>query len=326
MSQDVVVRSASELERRLQTGATPLDALTPYGRREFLHGLRWGTKGLAGFSFAVLRRELLPEQITAIAKFLNFEPHVKSLLVDAGRFPPLRLPEPDAALEQRVLTFKTWMDTQSRSQSQNSKEALTRNDHSALLSRFQQDFAEELQSNYLEQAKDGDLVLLFQLSQSVAFFALSPASADTTNRIYQVLKVRGLETRRGIDRDMLEILLRQRDFEKARVFVTQHPDLDADIMPRIDDKLPTNFQGRSVYNYDPPSNTLTRKAVQLSTGKQLVMVVGAGCHFSRDALAKISENVPLQQLRNASHSLQIKIYRLLLHLISCDKIISKTKI
>ncbi|MFC0350476.1 hypothetical protein [Undibacterium danionis] len=299
-SQDVVVRSASELERRMQAGATPLDALTPYGRREFMRGLQWGTKGLSGFSYAALRRELLPDQIMAIAKFLDFEPHVKSLLADAGRFPPLRLPEPDAVLEQRIVAFKTWMDTQSQAEA-NSSDVLTRNDHSILLSRFEQDFAAELQSNYVEQAKDGDLVLLFQLSHSVAFVALSPASAQALNRIYQVLKVRGLETRRGIDKDMLEILLRQREFEKARVFVTQHPDLNAEVIPRIEDKLPASFRGRSVYNYDPQSNTLTRTAVKLSVGKQLVVVVGAGCHFSQDALAAISKNVFLQQhLLNAN--------------------------
>jgi hypothetical protein len=294
-SQDVIVRSASELERRMQAGATPLDALTPYGRREFLRGLQWGSKEMTGLSYAPLMRELLPEQITAIAKFLDFEPYVKSLLADAGRFPPLRLPEPDAALEQRAVAFATWMDMQSRAQRANSNVALTRNDHSVLLKRFQKDFADELQSNYLEQAKEGDLALLFQLSHSVAFVALSTASVDAVNRIYQVLKARGIETRRGIDKDMLGLLLMQREFEKARVFVTQHPDLNADVIPHIEDRLPESFQGRSVYNYDPQSNTLTRKAVQLSTGKQLVMVVNAGCRFSRDALDAISNDVTLQQ-------------------------------
>lgn len=54
-----VVRTQAEWEAVLASGqASPLDALTPYGRRTFLRGVRWGDRGLGGFGIGPLVREL----------------------------------------------------------------------------------------------------------------------------------------------------------------------------------------------------------------------------------------------------------------------------
>lgn len=68
----LVVRSEAQWQAVPVSGrATPLDALTPYGKRAFLRGMRWGARGLGGFGFAPLVRELDASQAAAVLAFFD---------------------------------------------------------------------------------------------------------------------------------------------------------------------------------------------------------------------------------------------------------------
>jgi hypothetical protein len=64
-AEPAVVRTADELSSLMAKAPTPLDALTPFGRQEFLESLVWGSRGLGGLSVAPLLRELDRRQAQA---------------------------------------------------------------------------------------------------------------------------------------------------------------------------------------------------------------------------------------------------------------------
>lgn len=94
---------------------------------------------------------------------------------------------------------------------------------------------------------------------------------------------------------MLQIMTSLRQFDQARSFIVDHPELKDSKIPLVKDDLPKNFQGRSVFAYTEKTNILERQSVKISAGKQLVMVVGAGCHFSKDALETLSSALTSMQ-------------------------------
>ena len=58
-SEPAVVHTKAQLESVLASGRpTPLDALTPYGKRRLLGGIVWRGQGMGGFSGTQLVREL----------------------------------------------------------------------------------------------------------------------------------------------------------------------------------------------------------------------------------------------------------------------------
>ena len=287
-----VVRNAAELESQLKNGSTPLDAFTPYGRREFLRGLKWGTSGLSGFSTSAMQRELNAEQILSLAKWLDFESYIQHLLAEAKLYPPLRLGDPSPELEQRTLNLISLLGQ--NKQIKDHQTGISRRDFSEIVVRFERDFRNELRPQQLTSLSDSDVVLLFDCVVELAAASLNQRLIDAQNQLFQELKRRQIETRRGINQSMLATMLSQRDFEKARTFVAEHSDLDTRRIPTVKSNLPKNFQGRSAYAYDSITNTLIQHEVHFTTKKRLVMVVGAGCHFSHDALAKISSDPDLQ--------------------------------
>jgi hypothetical protein len=80
------IRSRADLDRyRAATASSgsPLDALSPAGRRRFLASLRFNRSGITGFSYADLQSELTASQIYDVLKLFGAEkdvaiiPHVR---------------------------------------------------------------------------------------------------------------------------------------------------------------------------------------------------------------------------------------------------------
>jgi len=63
----------------------------------------------------------------------------------------------------------------------------------------------------------------------------------------------------------------------------------------------TTFAGRSAFTYDAKHNTLTRVAMLSRSGTELVMVVGAGCHRSANALQALQADPELQRRLQQVH-------------------------
>lgn len=297
-SQLTPIKNAAELEARIRQGLAPFEALTPFGRRDFLRGLTWGSKGLGTLSVNSMMRELSAEQIIALARVFDAERYVQSLLSKAAAYPPLRLN--DTSAEREAHYFALMDKIESERGIIDSEAGTSRQDFEPLIHEFNRRFGQDLLPNNMEKMSDGDLVLLFDSVTDVAFISLDPKFTAQQQQIYEVLQSRGIDTRRDINQRMLQTMLHLRQFDQARAFISTHPDLHDTKIPNVDDRLGSDYQGRSVYAYDPEANTLTRQSLAFANGKQLVMVVNSGCEFSRRALAAINDDgVFAQAVREA---------------------------
>lgn len=292
-SQIIPIRNAAELEVRIRQGLAPFEVLTPFGRRDFLRGLTWGSKGLGTLSVQSMMRELSAEQITALARVFDAEKYVQSLLSKAAAYPPLRLN--DTSAEREAHYFALMDKIESERGIIDSEAGISRQDFQPLIHEFNRRFGQDLLPHNMEKMSDGDLVLLFDSVTDVAFISLDPKFTAQQQRIYEALQSRGIDTRRDINQRMLQTMLHLRQFDQARAFISTHPDLHDTKIPNVDDRLGNNYQGRSVFAYDAGTNTLTRQALKFESGKQLLMVVNSGCDFSRRALAAINDDHVLAQ-------------------------------
>jgi len=302
----MVVRSQEQLRAALESGkSTPLNALTPYGKRRFMRGLIWGSRGVGGFGPAPLVRELSVEQIAAVLAFLDSAselPRLTTALAGA----PLRLPEPSPDIEHRLEQLIQFSNDHAN-RPRNAAVLATTSGTPALLRRYRDLFGDRIDQQSLKTAPPGDLQVLFDAAALVAFDNPGgPASSDM-RLVHREMTARGIDTRRSFDAEVLANFIAARQFEEARAFAALKPDSPPPVIPKVADPLGHGFSGRSVFHYDAESNTLTRQAAPYPDGAELVMVVGAACHFSRDALEALRQDADLQaKLRNANLALLIE--------------------
>jgi hypothetical protein len=298
-----VVRTQAQWEAALASGQpTPLDALTPYGKRRFIRGLRWGDRGLGGFSPAPLKRELTLEQLQAALHFVDSD----DLLPMLGRNlagAPLRMPEPSEDVERRLDQLERFAYEEDE-QRRNAGTATTTLGGQAVQQRYRELFGERMGAASLKRQPSGDLLPLFEAAMlAVGRNPDSPAFAELL-LVHAELAARGIDTRRTLDDDVLYFMLAARRFEQARAFAAARPHLAHRTVPRVVDALGSGFRGRSEFRYDAGSATLTRVAAPPPAGTELIMVVGPGCHFSANALDAIAGDAALQaRLRKAGLTL-----------------------
>ena len=285
---------------RLASGkSTPLDALTPYGKREATRQLQWRENTLVGFGFAPLIRELDRDQLAAVLHFLeadSYRPMLERKLVG----PSLRLPAPSKQVEQYLQSFRQFADEDRRRRDE-AKETATLVGMPAILRRYRELFDASLLPEALKAQPLGDLLPLFDATSLAV--AGNPASValDDMLRVHDELITRGIDTRRTVDDAVLHAMLAARRFSQARAFAAMRPHLADSTIPHVIDLLGPNYQGRSVFHFDAATNNLTRLAFPSPQGRELVMVVGAGCHSSTRALQTIRDDHALQQrLRKAN--------------------------
>lgn len=298
-----IVHTLAELDAALASGQpTPLDALTPYGKRRFIRGLRWGDHGLGGFMFAPLVRELDPAEARAVLRFIDSE-SLLQMLSRSLEGNPLRLPSPSPDLEQRLDRLDQFVHADDERRA-NEGAAGTVLAGQAVLQRYRELFGERMNAAALKRQPIGDLLPLFDAAALAAGTSPdSPAFADLL-RVHAELAARGVDTRRTLDEGLLYAMLAARRFEQARDFAAGKKHLAHRAVPRVVDALGPGFSGRSEFRYDAAGTTLTRVAAPPPEGVELIMVAGAGCHFSQDALAAIADDASLQaRLREASFSI-----------------------
>lgn len=295
-----VVSTQQDLHELLATGMpTPLDALTPYGKRRFLGQLRWGRKGLGGFGYTPLVRELDRTQLEAVLRFLdsgNYLPVLGKNIVG----PPLRLPEPSTDVARRLEQLEQFAAEDARQRASDATYSTTLGTP-ALLQRYQILFGERMNAAALKAQPPGELLPLFDAAALAANNNPDSDAFDHLLLVHDELAARGIDTRRTLDRSVLNAMLSARRFEQARTFAAVRPQLADKAIPAIVDKLGPGFHGRSVYDYDAAGNTLTRRAAPYAAGTELLVVVGAGCRFSQNALQAIAADTALQaRLRKAN--------------------------
>lgn len=288
-----VVRSEAQLRDVLASGrATPLDALTPYGKRSFLRSLTWGERGLGGFGTREMLRELDPAQVDALAAFIDASAYSPARRADFSS-PPLRLPEPSTDAEQRLVRLEQLWRVETRRRDP----ALGRSslaDSSVLERHYLASFGAQMNAARLRALPLADLPLMFDAATLASGHGRFPQAVAHQRLVYQEMQDRGLDTRRGFDVTMLHGLLATRAFAQARSFAAGKPHLQDRIIPSVHDPLGPGFAGRSVYRYDAATRSLTRQALPHPAGVELVMVVDAGCGFSANALAALRQDADLR--------------------------------
>jgi len=211
----VVVRSEAQLKAILASNQpTPLDALTPYGKRSFLRSLRWGTRGLGGFGTRDMLRELDAAQIDALMAFIDSSAYSPARGRDMST-PALRLPDPSADIERRYLQLEQFRDEDAQRR-RNAGGPATIADASALEGRYVALFGEYMNEAGLKKLPLGDLPLLFDAATLAGADGRIPAAVAPQMLVYRNMQGRGLDTRRGFDETMLDDLLAAREFAQAK--------------------------------------------------------------------------------------------------------------
>lgn len=279
----VVVRSQADWRAVLASGtATPLDALTPYGKRRFSSTVEWGKRGLGGFEVTSLIRELNAEQLSAVLVFLNSASHLP-FLKDELVGMPVRLAAPLPDLERDVLELEIYAQQEAR-QPRDLASPSTASGSARVLQRYIRLFGNRMTKGALQHEAQGNLPLLFDAAARTS--DQSPGSSALVDmlHVHQELATRGVDTRRSFDGTVLTALIAARKFEQARTFAHARPHLASKKVPQVVDPLGPGFKGRTLLQYDSVSNALTRLALPRVTGVELIMVVGEGCQFSQSAL------------------------------------------
>ena len=278
-----------------------MDALTPDGKRQVVRQLRWNENGLAGFSTTPLVRELDHGQLAAVLSFLDasaYLPMLEKKLVGS----PLRLSALSSQTAQDLQRLRQFADADAaRRASASASVTATGIGAPAVLRRYQQLFANRLNPSMLSAEPSGNLVALFDPASLAANDNPASSATDDMLRLHHELTARAIDTRRTLDDAILYALLAARRFAKAQAFAAMRPDLAAIAIPQVVDSLGPTFAGRSAFAYDAKHNTLTRVAMLSRSGTELVMVVGAGCHHSANALQALQPDPELQRRLRQVH-------------------------
>lgn len=295
-----VIQTQAQLKTLLASGQpTPLDALTPYGKRVLLGSIRWNDSGeFAGFSHRSALRELDEQQLAALLAFFD---HASLMDVFRGSLtgPALRLPAPSPDMERRLLEFERISHEESERQYAASQKGVMLRSPAVRLQHYQRLFGDRMDAASLRRQPLGDLQPLFDAANEMEMHHAGTAMQDLL-RVHQELAARGIDTRRTLDGTVLQMMTAARQFDAARTFAADKPHLGTRAIPTVNDPLGSTFKGRSLYRYDRASHTLTREAAAVPAGVQVIMVVDSGCHFSANALDALRADADLRErLRQA---------------------------
>jgi hypothetical protein len=285
------LHSQAALQALLDAGGpSPLDAFTPYGKRRFLRGIAWGSRGVGGFSVASPVRELDESQLAAVLDLIDaraYLPRLRAELLGA----PLRLPEPSAGVERALLALEAAADA---GRDAPTAAATTTPGAPRLGATYATLFGARMEAAALRRAPSADLPALFDAAALANLWNPASPAFGHLLLVHRELGARGIDTRRTFDATVLQALEAARRFDAAKAFRAAHPALADAALPDVADRLGPAFQGRSVFRYDAGANTLTRAAAPVPAGAELVIMVGANCHYSQDALAAIHADPDLQ--------------------------------
>lgn len=295
-----VARTQDGLRALLRSARpTPLDALTPYGRRELIRQMSWRDGKLVGFGSAPLIRELDHAQLAAVLRFLDSADYLP-MLGEQLVGPPLRLPAPSARWEQAIVSLRRAAQ-EDDARRVRAITGVTTTEAAATARRYKELFGARAGPATLAARPTGDLLVLFDAAALTAGRSPGTTALDDMLRLHGEFVARGVATGRTIDRNVFDALLAAHRFDQARAFAATRAHLAGVPVPLTVDRLGPDYQGRSAFEFDAARNVLTRVALPAPVGSELVMVVGAGCHNSANALAALHADAALQGRLQGMH-------------------------
>lgn len=301
MAAQTPIQSRAELSRYLQqtqAGASPLDSLSPGGRKRFLDQLKFGEHGLTGFSFDDPQNELTHPQVVQLFTLFGAEEYGEGRGVTPARHAQLQRERaddaatrgcaeqvcPESDIEQRYDELVLWK----------ADKASTDADRAARIRRmYVRLFTVYQKTERLSSISSADLRLLKRAAEHVV--SVLPDATYIAQLRIDLAEMQ----RRGIadDKDyqgLHHALVASRQFAAAEVLTHQHPGMDEPDIPALHHGAPLHAGWPTALTTSKQGLVMIREAFDLSTPLRIVVV--ASCHFSQDAARAIEADTQLRPL------------------------------
>lgn len=278
-------------------GTSPLDALSPGGKKRFLARLQFGQNGLRGFSLDDPDSELTHPQIVQLLALFGAQEYAGEGITPAeqARLESERARDatargcavdacPESEVEKHYDAFVL----------HEADPSLPDNERSALAGqRYDRLFGQHQAHANLRSTSDTDLRLLKRAAENIVFLLPDP---------FHITQLRGdlaEMQRRGMvdDKDFAGLhraLVASRDFDAAGALAKEHPDMGTGNVPVLHapGSLPAGQPTALVV--DAQGEAMWRRPFDLSTPLRIVVV--ASCHFSKDAARAIEADAQLRSI------------------------------
>jgi hypothetical protein len=299
LAAQAAITSKAELTRYLhdtRPGTSPLDRLSPGGRKRFLAQLQFGDHGLQGFSLADPQNELTQPQMVQLLGLFGAEKYATAeglTPAEQSRRERERASDaeargcavetcPESIIEQRfdelILHQLQGATTDAR------RASLVSQHYNRLFSSYQ--LPERLRS-----VSDPDLRLLKRAVDEALFHV-----PDETHAAQLQMDLAELQRRNMIDgkdyASLYRAMLASRRFAEATALARKHTDMNVEAVPtlRENHRLPQGWP--TALTVDAQGGTMIRQAFDMSAPLRIVVV--ASCHFSQDAARAIEADTQLR--------------------------------
>lgn len=292
LTQQLPITSPVQLTRYLHdtpAGASPLDQLSPGGRKRFLAQLKFGERGLLTVPLDDPRNELTHAQIVRLFALFGEEKFAEGMGISPAEHARREKERqvaakargcavdacPESAIEQRYDDLVLYAPDHPMPEAKRSE----------LIGRQYDRLFADLQSpNRLRSISAPDLRLLKRAAEHVMFH--SPDATHVTQLQHDLAEMQRRSMARDKDYERLyRVLVASRQFDQAASLSRQHPGMDVAKLPtwRPNTTLPPNQP--TALTLDDHGRTMTRQAFDLSAPLRIVVV--ASCHFSVNAARAI---------------------------------------
>ncbi len=301
----VPITSKAELARYLQDtapGTSPLDELSPGGRKRFLAQLQFGEHGLRSVSLDDPTSELTHPQIVRLLTLFGAEAHATKGLTPAEQARREQERARDAAARGCAVETCAESDVERRYDEFVLHEAaasVPEAQRATLISeRYDRLFGDYQAPQRLRRASPVDLRLIRRAAENAVFHTPSPMHITHLQLDLAEMQHRGMVA----DKDYIPLhraLIATRDFDRASALARSHPDMDVDAVPAYHEPNALPSGQPTALSINAQNRTMSREPFDLSTPLRIVVV--ASCHFSRDAAHAIAADAQLQPIfaRNA---------------------------
>lgn len=294
------ITSKAALTRYLQDappGTSPLDDLSPGGRKRFLAQLDFGPHGLRGMSLEDPANELTRPQIVQLLALFGAEKHAVDGLTPAEQSRHYRERAQDAAsrgcaidacgesvVERLYDEFVLQEAGPSPSPAQRATLAGERYDRL---------FGDAQTPKHVRLASHTDLRLLKRAAEAVVFHTPSPTHVAQLQMDLAEMHRRGMASDKDYAR-LHQALITGRDFDTANTLARHHPGMGIPTIPAFRRAASLPPGQPTALTVEARTRTMTRQPFDLSMPLRIVVV--ASCHFSRDAARAIRADAQLRSL------------------------------
>lgn len=294
------IGSKAELTRYLQSsppGSSPLDHLSPGGRRRFLGQLDFGRQGLRSIPLEDLDSELTHPQIVQVLALFGAEKYAPEGVTPAEQARLQRERAQDAAASACAVETcaegeverhydELTLQKPARSMPDAERFAIAGQRYDHLLGSYQT-------PEHLHLLNHTDLRLLKRASEDAVFYVPSPTHVVQLQSDLAEMQRRNMVE----DKDYLRLhqaLVASRDFDAANALAGSHPGMDVGIVPTFHKPASLPREQPTALTVNAKNGTMTRQAFDLSAPLRIVVV--ASCHFSQDAVRAIEADAQLRPI------------------------------